>query len=91
LSFAEANAMGTSVLCHVEDPGVDLLVERDQVVDCSKPQELLNKITQWRLSGPPVPSLDSRLQYRGVLKEWLRILEGDQQSSSSVFPGNPAA
>lgn len=84
LVFAEANAVGTPVLAHDLGSAAEVLGDARQLVDCSKPRAVLERIARWRREGPPRPQSDPRFELGRIVERWEEVLRHEQTRLSLV-------
>lgn len=75
LVFAEANALGTPVLAHDLGAAAEILSDLDQLVDCTDPGTVIERLVRWRREGPPRLGADPRFGLDGIVARWEEILQ----------------
>lgn len=69
--MAEAHYVGTPVLAH--DLGaMSEILTKDEIVDCRNPQEVLDKIVDWRMKRPVV-RMSKEYTIESVGDEWIKM------------------
>ena len=75
LVMAEANALGTPVIAHKGLGANDEIVADDrQLLDCSDPQAVVERLMQWWTEGPPLPRTNTNFGLAAVCEEWRSLL-----------------
>lgn len=74
LVFAEANAVGTPVLTHPLGAAEEVLAQDpSQLVDASRPEQVIERLLLWRRAGRPRVTADPRFALQSVLTLWERL------------------
>lgn len=74
LVFAEAHAVGTPILTHDLGSAAEVLDDPEQLVDCSDPDAVIERVARWRSQGAPRPAADPRFELTRVVDRWEQVL-----------------
>jgi glycosyltransferase involved in cell wall biosynthesis len=73
--YTEANAVGTPVISYDFGAAKEVLNNDDQIVDETKPDDIINKLLKWRKDGRPKVSAKEIYREHNVTKEWKQLIE----------------
>ena len=74
LVYVEANCAGIPVLAHDIGSAKEVMKNHDQIVDARNPQEVVNKILNWKKNGRPEVRCDERFFISNAIIKWKKIL-----------------
>ena len=73
--FAEANAVGTSVLAHPIGAAPEVLENPAQLVDCRDRAAVVDRLLRWRDEGLPLVKARPEFRLSAVVARWRELLE----------------
>lgn len=93
LVFAEANAVGTPVITHDLGAAREVLINKEQLVDVTDPQQVVNRLRSWIEEGRPRPELSNRFRLNQVASSWEALLfrqdtNTNQRKQKTVWDSN---
>lgn len=71
---AEAHAVGTPFLTQKHGAAYELHDHPSELVDCSNPKEIIDRVLHWRNGNRPRVRLHGRFRLAAVAKEWYNLL-----------------
>lgn len=77
LIYIEANCCGTPVLAHSFGSTSEVIGNAEQLVNANKPNEVINKILDWKSNGRPKVFCQNKFQLNNVIERWKKTLEVD--------------
>lgn len=77
LVYAEANAVGTPVIAHDIGAAREVLEHTKQIIDCTNPDLVVERVLQWKNGGRPVVSINPKYKLTEAIKEWHKLIRGD--------------
>ena len=74
LVYVEANCAGTPVLAHNFGAANEVIKNKEQLVDGTSSEDVVNKILDWAENGRPQVSCDERFSIFYAMKKWNKVL-----------------
>jgi glycosyltransferase involved in cell wall biosynthesis len=74
LIYIEANCVGTPVLAHSFGATDEVIGNREQLVDATNPDAVVDKMLDWQKNGRPQVTCQEKFQLATVLMKWKQIL-----------------
>lgn len=82
LVFAEANAVGTPVIAHPIGAAEEVISgSREQLVDATRPQHVIETLLRWRRQGRPVVNGRDEFRLEAVTRAWENLLFAEERTS----------
>ncbi len=72
---AEANAVGTPVLCYDKGALPEVCSSKDQLIEDNNESKFIETILKWNSGERPVVYGNTEFRFTRVIKEWVRLLD----------------